>query len=561
MLERITLGDSYEAAYDGFVWDLPETYNVAVDLLRRHTDAETRTALRYVDADGGLTTYTFADLDERSNRMANAFAERGIERGNRVGVILPQRPETLITHLACWKLGAVTVPLSVLYGDEALRHRLGDCGARAVVADDDVFERVASVVADLPALDTFVGVGTAPPGGEQFADMLAGASARYEPAETTPESLAIIVYTSGTTGPAKGVLHTHTIWPSYCPAFCMYFEDPRGPEGTFWTPSDWAWIGGLGTVVFPAWHYGQPVVGAASRGFSPTAAFKLMERTGVTHASLPPTALRRLREVEAPADRYDLNLAVIVSGSEPLPPDLVEWVERTFEGVTVNEGYGQTETGNIVTNCRQWFDFRPGSMGKPVPGYDVRVVDPETGKRCSDGDPGEIAVRTDAPGIYTTYWNGETESGVASGKQSGTASASNDTDRVMWHRTGDLARRDTNGYFWFIARKDDVITTSGYRVAPGDIESVLRSHGAVDAVGVVGLPDAERGERIAAFVVPTADTPLYDGLRQELRALVCNRFAKYAYPRSIEFVENLPTTRTGKLDRTALTQYATDGER
>lgn len=561
MLEKITLDNSYEAACDGFGWELPEKYNVAVDLLRRHDDAETRTALRYVDANGDLMTYTFGDLDEQSSRIANAFVERGIEAGDRVGVVMSQRPETLITHLACWKLGALTVPLSVLYGDDALRHRLGDCSARAVIADDSVLERVASVVTDLPNLEFVVGVGDTPSGGELFADLLHGASTSHEPAETTPESPAIIIYTSGTTGPAKGVLHTHAIWPSYCPAFCMYFEDLQGPQGIFWTPSDWAWIGGLGTVVFPAWHYGQSVVGAASSGFSPTAAFELMERTKVTHASFPPTALKRLSEVETPMDRYDLDLEVIVSGSEPLPPDLVEWVERTFEGVAINEGYGQTETGNIVTNCRQWFDLRPGSMGKPVPGYDVQVVDPETGDQCSDGDVGEIVVRTDAPGVYTSYWSSNMERAITRDEIAEAASALNEIDQELWHRTGDLARRDAEGYLWFVARRDDVITTSGYRVAPGDIESVLRLHEAVNSAGVIGIPDKERGERIAAFIVPTEGVSPNDDLRQELRSLVRDRFAKYAYPRSIVFVEGLPTTRTGKLDRSALSRYATDDER
>ncbi|WP_254534010.1 acyl-CoA synthetase [Natrinema gelatinilyticum] len=543
--------ESYEAACEAFEWDLPAEYNIARDCVRKHDrDA---VALYQGYPDGRRETYTFGDVDDWSNRVAGGLRECGIDRGDCVAITLGQRPETLVSHLACWKLGVVSVPLSPLFGDEALHHRLADSGASVAIIDRGIAESVAVVRESCPDLAYVITVDPIDEEGERAGedrtlagdrsfDELEADTASIEIASTTPDEPAVVIYTSGTTGKAKGVVHGQAIWRSYCPAFRLYFECPhaRPTEGIYWTPSDWAWIGGLGTVVFPAWHYGRPVVGRPIRSFDADTAYGVLESFGVTHASLPPTALRMLREEDVSPSEYDLSLEAIVSGSEPLTPEAIEWVDEAFDGVVVNEGYGQTEIGNAIVNCQSWFELQPGSMGKPVPGYDVAILDRDATEPVPAGTIGEIAIRADGnPGVFQRYW--------------GEGAAPDRTDDG-WHRTGDLARRDEDGYVWFVARDDDLIVSSGYRIAPSDVERALLSHEAVTGAGVVGIPDDRRGERVAAFVTLAEEANPSEALHEGLRNAVREDVAKYAYPREITFVDRLPTTRTGKTDRRALVE-------
>lgn len=546
-------GKSYEAACEAFEWDVPAEYNVAADCVRKHNrDA---VALYQGYPDGHQETYTFGDMDDWSDRVATGFADLGIGRGDRVAIALGQRPETLVGHIACWKLGAVSVPLSPLFGDEALRHRLADSGAAVAIVGRGIAETVDAVREECPALDNVVTVDSGKGNGDGETDSGAGGplvgdqslkaiaaddTAQIEIAPTAPDDPAVVIYTSGTTGAAKGVVHTQAVWLSYCPAFRLYFEHPhsRPTRGVYWTPSDWAWIGGLGTVVFPAWHYGRPVVGRPIRTFDAETAYEVLEAFDVTHASFPPTALRLLRDGDVAPSTFALSLKAIVSGSEPLTPDVIEWVDEAFDDVVVNEGYGQTEIGNVVTNCQAWFDMQAGSMGKPVPGYDVAILDRNADEVVPSETIGEIAVCVDEnPGIFERYWGDVNEAALTEGE---------------WYRTGDLARRDEDGYVWFVARDDNLIISSGYRVAPSDVERALLAHEAVTAAGVVGVPDDQRGERIAAFVSLEEGVDPSDSLREALRNAVREDVAKYAYPREITFVQQLPTTRTGKVDRRAL---------
>jgi acetyl-CoA synthetase len=440
----------------------------------------------------------------------------------------------------------------VLFGDDALRYRLHDSGATAVVADDAVLDTVAAVRGDCPDLELVVGVGAGdagagdadaprdPDGGgvRPFESFVEGRSAEFEIADTDADTPATIIYTSGSTGPPKGVLHTQGLWLGHCPAFYMYFERDVF-DATFWTPADWAWIGALGDVVFPAWHYGRPVVGSPLGGFDPETAFELLAEFDVTDAFLPPTAIRMMMDVERPAERYDLSLEAISSGGEPLTPEILDWADEELSGVVVNELYGQTEANLLVTNCRDWFPARAGSMGKPVPGHEVAVVDPETGEAKPAGEVGQIAVeRGGDPVVFEEYWNSPEETAAASVGD--------------WHLTGDLAERDEEGYLWFKSRDDDVIVTSGYRVGPGEVESAILEHPDVEQVGVVGVPDDTRGEIIKAFVQPDAGSRRPDALREEIRDRVRENLAKHEYPREVEFVDELPQTTTGKIQRRKL---------
>jgi acetyl-CoA synthetase len=566
--------DSYEAAHEGFAWDLPDDYNLAHDFLRKHDDGKA-TALYQRYPDGREETYSFEALDRLSDRVAAGLADRGVERGDRVAVVVPQKPANPLTHLACWKLGAVSLPLSVLFGADALEYRFRDAGARVAVVDTQVSDAVSHAREGCPDLEHVIEVDGSEPSGarrassdssdgehddtEPFEALHEGYEAGREIADTTPATNAVILYTSGSTGPPKGVLHGHGVWVGHCPAFYMYFE--RKMDGVYWTPADWAWIGALGDLVFPAWHYGQPVVGYPMGSFDPEDAYEILERYDVTDAFIPPTAIRMMMAVDDPTGRYDLSLGAICSGGEPLTAEILAWASRSLEGVVVNELYGQTEANLLVANCRDWFEARPGSMGKPVPGHDVAIIDDETGEEMPTGEVGHIAVRRrDDPVVFTEYWNAPEKTEAASVEVPASEASGESGERSSpgrWHLTGDLGSRDEDGYLWFKARDDDVIITAGYRVGPGEVESAILEHDDVEQVGVVGVPDEMRGEVIKAFVKPVPGVEGDDPLREEITAMVREDLAKHEYPREIEFMDDLPTTTTGKIRRKELREGET----
>lgn len=544
--------DTYEQACREFEWDFPDDYNIARDCLRKHDDLD-QVALQQAYPDGRRETYTFRELDRLSNQVAHALEHRGVERGDRVAVVVPQKPANPVTHLACWKLGGVSLPLSVLFGPEALQYRLNDSSSRVVVADESMLETVQEVRSDCPSLEHVIAVddGEARENVEPFETLHQNQSTTFNIVETDTDTPGIIMYTSGSTGPPKGVLHTHGLWAGHCPAFTMYFEQNL-QDSVYWTPADWAWIGALGDLVFPAWHYGQPVVSYPMEGFDPAMAYRLCEEFDVNNTFLPPTAIRMMMSIDNPSEQYDLSLEAICTGGEPLTPEILDWVDEQLAGVAINELYGQTEANLLVTNCRQWFPPQTGSMGKPVPGHEVAVIDTETGEQLPAGEVGMIAVRHgDDPVIFQEYWNEPEKTDEVR------VDAADDGE--PWHLTEDLGYRDEDGYFWFKARDDDVIITSGYRVGPGEVESTILEHPAVEQVAVVGIPDQTRGEIIKAFIQPITDVnTANDELRDEIQQLVADQLAKYEYPREIKFVTDLPTTTTGKIQRRKLRDSDTE---
>ncbi|QCC54744.1 acyl-CoA synthetase [Natronorubrum bangense] len=535
--------DEYAHARETFQWELPESFNPAVDFLRKHDDTS-RTALRYEQPDGGLETYSFDDLDARSDRLAAALADLGVEAGDRVGVVVPQKPQNPLTHLANWKLGAVSVPLTVLFGRDALQYRLADSEAVAVVVDPSVRETIDEIRDECPALEHVIelGDGSSVDGdAHAFEDLLVAHEPGIDVYDATPETPTAIMYTSGSTGPPKGVRHSHALWLGRAAAAYNYFDQGlEAGETTVWTPADWAWGAALGGTLFAAWHHGCTVVGWPRDGFDPEAAYDLMERHGVTEAFMPPTALRMLMAVDDPEGQFDLALETFASAGEPLTSEVVDWVDETFGDVAINEFYGQTELNLVVGNSSSWFDTRPGSMGKPFPGYELAVLDPETHEELAAGETGELAVKPgDRRVFFDEYWNlpektanKQTESG--------------------WFLTGDLVKRDVEGYLWFVSRTDDVILTSGYRVGPMEVEEAILHHPDAEQAGVIGVPDETHGEAIKAYVQPASDDYNPDEFREEIRDLVRDRLAEYEYPRRIEFIDELPTTTTGKIQRRSL---------
>ena len=534
--------DSLEAARQQFAWELPDDYNPARDFLRKH-DPD-RTALLYETADGLVSTHSYADLDERSDRLAAALRDLGVEPGDRVAVVVPQKPANPTAHLANWKLGAVSVPLTVLFGPDALEYRLKDSAASAVVVDPSVRENIEAVRDACPDLDHVIELGASTAGdAHAFEALVSDHEPGMEIYESTPETPSAIMYTSGSTGPPKGVRHSHALWLGRAAAAYNYFDQGLD-EATLWTPADWAWGAALGGTLFAGFHYGATVVAWPREEFDPEAVFEFLARHDVTHSFMPPTALRMLMGVDDPADRYDLSLEALAAAGEPLTPEILEWAAESFDDVPVNEFYGQTELNLVVGNSSTWFDARPESMGQPLPGYELRIVDPDDPKPDDPlprGEAGELAVRPDDRRVFfDEYWNLPEKT------------AAKEVDG--WFLTGDIVERDADGYLWFVSRADDVILTSGYRVGPMEIESVLLDHPAVKQAGVVGIPDETRGEAIKAFVQPAVEGSV--ALRDELKTLVREQLAEYEYPREIEFVDSLPTTTTGKIQRRELREDA-----
>jgi len=533
MLPRL---ESYEAVCREFSWRIPEFYNIGVDLCDKWAHDPSRLALIHERRDESVSRYTFADLKRLSNQAANLLASRGVRAGDRIGILLPQEPETAIVHLAAYKMGAIAVPLFTLFGIDALRYRLGDAGVKALVADTRSVDKIAQIRDSLPALETVFCIDGAPGDTADFHAALAPMSGSFAPLATRADDPALIIYTSGTTGQPKGALHAHRTVLGHMPGVEMS-HNLLGQEGDLiWTPADWAWIGGLIDVLFAAWHLGVPVVARRFEKFDPEAAFGLMARHGVRNAFIPPTALKMMRNVERPKQRWNMNLRSLASGGESLGAGLLQWAQDTF-GVTINEFYGQTECNMTLSSCAALFPVKPGAIGKAAPGHEVAIVDGD-GNAVRNGQIGNIAVRAPDPVTFLGYWN--------------RPEATREKYIGDWLITGDTGTMDDEAYVTFVGRDDDVITSAGYRIGPGPIEDCLIGHPAVRLAAVVGAPDVERTEIVKAYVVLNEGYTGSDGLTRELQDHVRTRLAAHEYPRQVRYVDSLPLTTTGKIIRREL---------
>ncbi|MCP5262016.1 MAG: AMP-binding protein [Rhodoferax sp.] len=558
--------------HGGFGWHVPERFNMAQACCGRWADGSDAASRVAVVADGtGLTPvpWSYAQLQQAANRLSNALAVLGVERGDRVAIVLPQRFETAVAYMAVLQLGAVAMPLSMLFGPEALEFRLHDSEAVVAICDAVAIEALESVRENCPLLRSVIRVGErAGDRNPGYEAVLEQESDRFTPCDTRADEAAVLIYTSGTTGQPKGALIAHRGLIGNLSGFVCsqnwFGFDPLRPgsdsRAVFWSPADWAWTGGLMDALLPTLYFGRPIVAWNGR-FSPQAAFELMERHAVTHSFIFPTALKAMMKAyPEPKQQFRLQLQAIMSAGEAVGDAVFDYCRERL-GVVVNEMFGQTEINYIVGNCTMndqraggvGWPAKPGSMGKGYPGHRVMVID-EHGNECPVGVPGDVAVnRYDVHGqpdpvFFLGYWKNPA------------ATAARFTGD--WCRTGDLATRDADGYLWYQGRADDVFKAAGYRIGPGEIENCLVKHPAVLNAAVVPKPDPERGALVKAYVVLAPDAAaqrqarpgaeLDQRLVAQLQAHVRGKLAPYEYPKEIEFVTELPMTTTGKVQRRVL---------
>ncbi len=606
--------DAWAELHGRFRWRVPARFNIAAACCGRWArDPATagRVAVAWEHEDGRAGALSYAQLQADADRLSHALVRLGVRRGDRVAIVMPQRPETAVANIAVQQAGAVAMPLSMLFGPEALAFRLQDSSSRVAIVDESAIAALRAARAECPGLEHVLAAGAAAGQGDlDWDDALAGDSRPFDPVDTAADDPAVLIYTSGTTGPPKGALIPQRAlignltgfvcsqdwFPALRPPALGRGErgvgggalpvgqgeaqgaspcpPPRGggsggwgaasqglgPVGrapVFWSPADWAWTGGLMDALLPTLYFGQRIVAFQGR-FAPERAFELMQRHGVTHSFLFPTALKAMMKVvPRPLERYPgLRLRAVMSAGEAVGDAVFHWCREAL-GITVNEMFGQTEINYVVGNCGAWlgadgrwrpgWPARPGSMGRAYPGHRIAVIDDE-GRECPRGTPGDVAVhRRDVHGdpdpvFFLGYWNNER---ATRAKFTGDPADS-------WCRTGDTAVMDEDGYLWYQGRSDDVFKAAGYRIGPSEIENCLVKHPAVANAAVVPKPDAERGAVVKAYVVLApgfaGDEALVAALQQHVRG----RLAPYEYPKEIEFIDGLPMTTTGKVQRRVL---------
>ena len=527
---------TYEQLYASFRWTIPARYNIAADVCDRHAADASKVALIGEGPDGKTWRMTFRDIQRKANQLANLFVSVGLVKGDRVMLLLGQNPWTAIAHIACWKAGLISVPVSALFAADAVAYRLNLVGARVLITDR----------ANLPTAVRTMAMATQPvrlylidgraPEAESLPEALEAARDSFTNVDTAADDPAFLNFTSGTTGNPKGALQAHRSMLGHLPGAEFGLDFFPQPGDVMWSPADWAWLAGLMDVLMPAWYHGVPVLTFRAPRFDPEQAFAMIGRHRVRTTLLVPTMLRLMRQVPDPVQRFGAKLRAIYSGGESVGKELLEWGSGVLR-TPINEVFGQTECNLVLGSNASVMPIKPGSIGRTVPGHVAAIVN-DAGEEQPPGTIGNIAFRGPDPVMMLEYWSNP--------------EATRDKYADGWLITGDLGVRDDDGYFWFQGRADDVITSGGYRIGPSEIEDALVRHPAVVMAAAIGVPDPVRTESIKAFVV------LKDGfcgspqLVDEIRTFVRDHLAKHEVPRDVEFVAALPMTTTGKIIRRQL---------
>ncbi len=537
----LPIRETYEQLRHDFRWNVPETFNIGVavsdDWAVRDSD---RVCLQHFNPAGEHLSLTYGAFATRSSSFAQGLLDHGVMPADRVAILLPQGFETAVAHAGIYKLGGIALPLALLFGVEALEFRLRDAGASAIVTNRYGYEKVAEIRSRLPDLKCVVLTDGDTPGTTPFEELANTPALSFKPADTTPDDPAMMIYTSGTTGPPKGALHGHRVLLGHIPGFQFHHAFLPQPGDRMWTPADWAWAGGLLNALLPSLLLGVPVVSSPGQKFDPHMAFRILEEMDVRNAFIPPTALRLMKSVENPRSLYRLNLRTIGSAGEALGRETWEQASEAF-GIPVNEFYGQTECNIVLSSAANLGVLKPGSMGKAAPGHEVAIIDSE-GRVLPAGVVGQVAVRRPDPVMFLGYWKNDA---ATAAKFIGD-----------WMTTGDQGVQDEEGYVTFFGRDDDVITSSGYRIGPGEIEDCLAGHPAVQLAAAIGKPDPVRTEIVKAYIVLKPDYQAGPALETDIRNWVKTRLSMHEYPREIEFIDSLPLTTSGKVIRRVLRDRA-----
>src|SRR4051794_33225204 len=527
---------SYEEMCSQHSWNVPERYNIASDVCDKHE--RDRLAMIWEDWRGNERRVSFGELQDLSNRFANVLEANGIERGDRVATLLPSLPETAAVFLGTYKRGAILLSMSVLYGDDGIEHRLSDSGAKALVTDTANRHRIPEGLAEVIfVMDS--GEGERASGDVDFGAAMEKASASYDIEDTAADDPAQLYYSSGTTGKAKGILHAHRYLLAHEEfEYCHDVQDGERFHGM----GEWAWAAGIAPLLGP-WRYGAvQLVLQRKGGFDPHKQLDFLSRHEATNVFTTPTAMRSMMSIEKAGERYPQRFRIVCSAGEPLNPEAIRWFREQY-GVTVLDYYGLTESYPLVANY-PFMEVREGWRGKPMPGWDVQILD-EDEKPLPQGERGEICLRARSnPHYPICYWNNPKDS--------------EETFGGAWFHTKDAASFDADGYVWYEGRADDVIIAAGYRIGPFEVESALLEHACVAEAAAVASPDERRGNVVKAFIVLAEGKEGSDELVDEIKGFVRQRLSAYAYPRKIEFVDELPKTLTGKIRRIELRQAELD---
>ena len=534
MLQKL---NNFEELCLSFKWNIPEFYNIASDTVDQNI-YQNRIALINFLQDGKIEEWSFVDIKRYANKLANVFDHFHLEANARVGIILGQCPETAIAHMACFKSGKISIPLFNLFGTDALHYRLLNSRASLVICDNIGLNKIFEIKDRLPDLKKIICIDSNDEKNNvfNFKKLIEKASDSYSTKKTKASDPALIIYTSGTTGGPKGALLPHRSLLGHIPGVEFPHEFLSSSEPVtdlFWTPADWAWIGGLVDVLLPAWHFGIPVVSYRSQKFDPEFTFDLISKLEIKNTFLPPTALKMMKSFNPSKTVKNLKLRTVGSGGEALGEDLLEWGKEIL-GVGINEFYGQTECNLVLSSCSTIMKPRPGIAGRPVPGNIVSIVN-QNGEECKKGELGAIAIKRGSPQMFLKYWNNP--------------QATKEKFFKDWLITGDKGVIEKDGWIKFIARDDDVITSAGYRIGPGPIEDCLMKHPSISMAAVIGKDDPLRTQIIKAFIVLNKGFKESDNLKLDIQSFVKKKLSAHEYPREVEVVKKLPVTSTGKILR------------